>query len=323
MSAYPTNASARDRWVLQHRPPRNDLDPWRPYAFLVEPEAGPDGQAIETVTIFLTNRECPWHCLMCDLWRNTLEVTVPDGAIVAQIQHVLDRIPPIDWERSQLKLYNAGSFFDPRAIPPSEYPEIARLVEPFRRVIVECHPALIGDRCRAFRDLLDGRLEVAIGLETAHPEVLARLNKRMTLEQFRCAARRLAAWGIDLRVFILVRPPWLSESEGLEWAERSLDFALDCGASCRVLIPTRAGNGALEALAASGDFHPPSLATLESSLEYGLAQRAGRVFADLWDIENLIRCPECSERRVDRLRVMNATQTIAEPTACVSCSSRP
>ena len=78
----------------------------------------------------------------------------------------------------------------------------------------------------------------------------------------------------------------------------------------------------MEALAAVGDFHPPSLATLESSLEYGLAQRAGRVFADLWDIEKLIQCPECSGRRVDRLRLMNATQRIAEPIACADCSNR-
>ena len=82
---------------------------------------------------------------------------------------------------SHLKLYNAGSFFDPRAIPPEEYPAIARLAAPFRRTIVECHPALVGPRCLAFRDLLSGRLEVAMGLETAHPEVLERLNKRMTL----------------------------------------------------------------------------------------------------------------------------------------------
>ncbi len=29
-----------------------------------------------------------------------------------------------------------------------------------------------------------GKLEVAMGLETAHPEILERLNKRMTLTMF-------------------------------------------------------------------------------------------------------------------------------------------
>jgi radical SAM enzyme (TIGR01210 family) len=240
---------------------------------------------------------------------------VPDGAIAAQIRHALERLPPT----RHLKLYNAGSFFDPRAVPPEEYPEIARLAAPFERVIVECHPALVGPRCLVFRDRLAGRLEVAMGLETAHPEVLARLNKRMTLAQFRQAAAFLAEEGIDLRVFILVRPPWMSESEGIVWAERSLDFAFDCGAAVCSLIPTRAGNGAMEALAAAGEFEPPALASLERAQEYGLRRGAGRVFADLWEIRRFARCPACSDARIARLALMNATQSVPPPVRCNDC----
>lgn len=283
---------------------------------------GPDGRAVDVATVFLTNRECPWRCLMCDLWKNTLEETVPPGAIAAQIRHALGQIPPMSGDRSALKLYNAGSFFDPRAIPPAEHPEIAGLASHFGRMIVECHPALVGPRCLEFRDRLSGRLEVAMGLETAHPEVLERLNKRMTLDQFRRAARYLVEQQIDLRVFILVRPPWLSESEGLEWAGRSLDLAFDCGASICSLIPTRAGNGAMESLEESGVFQPPSLASLESALEYGLARRSGRVFADLWDIERFRGCPECSEGRIRRMREMNETQIIPDSIRCHHCAPR-
>ena len=68
---------------------------------------------------------------------------------------------------------------------------------------MECHPALVGDDCLRFRDRLRGRLEVAMGLETVHPQILDKLNKRMTLDQFAAAADRLRTNGIDLRVFIL------------------------------------------------------------------------------------------------------------------------
>ena len=158
-----------------------------------------------------------------------------------------------------------------------------------------------------------------MGLETVHPEVLERLNKRMTLEQFRRAAEFLRAEGIDLRVFILVRPPWLSEQEGVEWAKRSLDFAFDCGATVCSLIPTRPGNGAMESLMATGEFtRPPSL---RSRRHWNMAWhwRAGRVFADLWDVETFIRCPECSDRRIRRMREMNATQIIPPPIECKLC----
>jgi radical SAM enzyme (TIGR01210 family) len=321
MTSYPDLSAARNRWILERRPARNVLDPWRPYAFLAEKEAADDGNAVEVATVFLTNRECPWRCLMCDLWRNTLLETVPSGAIAAQIEYALERLPATIPGRCHLKLYNAGSFFDPSAIPPQEYPDIARLSKPFRRTIVECHPALVGPRCLSFRDMLSGQLEVAMGLETVHPGVLKRLNKHMTLEQFRRAARFLIKGEIGLRVFILVRPPWLSEEEGVEWARRSLDFAFDCGASVCALIPTRAGNGAMEALTATGEFAPPTLASLESALEYGLELRAGRVFADLWDIEGLISCPTCSPARIARMRTMNATQTIPESIRCNNCAT--
>jgi radical SAM enzyme (TIGR01210 family) len=321
MKPYPYSTAERTRWILERRPARNLLDPRRPYAFLVETEASDNGETVEVATVFLTNRECPWRCLMCDLWRNTLEETVPQGAIAAQIRHALYHLPLMSPDRSHLKLYNAGSFFDPSAIPPEEYAVVAQLSEPFLRTIVECHPALVGPRCLAFRDMLAGQLEVAMGLETAHPGVLKRLNKHMTLDQFRGAAALLKREQIGLRVFILVRPPWLSEEEGVEWAERSLDFAFDCGASVCSLIPTRAGNGAMEALTATGEFGPPSLASLESALEYGLELRAGRVFADLWDIERLICCPACSQARISRMRTMNATQAIPELIQCNDCAT--
>jgi archaeosine synthase beta-subunit len=319
MTVYPSSPEARTRWALEKRPPRNRLDEKKPYAFLVEPERGADGNSVDVTTVFLTNRECPWHCLMCDLWRNTLEKTVAPGSITEQIRFALQELPSAPRERSALKLYNAGSFFDPKAIPREEYPAIARLADRFCRTIVESHPALVGSRCLEFRDMLTGQLEVAMGLETAHPEILERLNKRMTLDQFRRAARFLQKHAIDLRVFILVRPPWLSEEEGVEWAKRSLDFAFDCGASVCTLIPTRAGNGAMEALGASGEFAPPSLRSLETALEYGLACNAGRVFADLWDVAKLDRCPVCSKGRIDRIRVMNATQKVPAVFPCCCC----
>ncbi|MDQ2799502.1 MAG: radical SAM protein [Armatimonadota bacterium] len=314
MSAYPATARERTRWIAEKRGPKNTLDPMRPYAFLWEEEAGPLGVPIPTATVFLTNRECPYRCLMCDLWQNTLDTRVPSGAIAAQIRHALERLPAV----RQIKIYNAGSFFDPQAIPPEDYAEIADCVRDFERVIVECHPALIGDRCLRFRALLAEKLEVAIGLETVHPDVLARLNKRFTVANFQNAAAFLAEHDIALRVFLLLRPPFLTEAEGILWAKRSLDTAFAAGASVCCVIPTRAGNGAMEALAASDDYAPPALPSLEAVQEYGLSLGQGRVFADLWDIEKFFTCA-CSPKRAARLAEMNRTQEAQSVIDCAMC----
>jgi archaeosine synthase beta-subunit len=315
---YPERSSERDAWTLAARLPRDPLDPDRPYAFLVEQEPDATGAVVPVATIFLTNRECPWRCVMCDLWRNTLAEPTPAGAIPAQIEFALAQLSAA----RAIKLYNAGSFFDPRAIPPEDHLAIADLVRRFDRVIVECHPALIGDAVLRFRDLLSSQLEVAIGLETAHSEVLEKLNKRLTLDQFRNAAEFLRRNGIDLRVFILVQPPFMRPSESLLWAERSLDFAFDCGAGVATLIPTRGGNGAMEVLAAQGDFTPPALATLEDSVDSGLALHRGRIFSDLWDLPRPFDCPLCREARVARLRDLNLTQSTAPRIPCSVCGGR-
>jgi radical SAM enzyme (TIGR01210 family) len=321
---YPESHRERDRWILARRQEiesaeRNVLDPQRPYAFLVEEERSASGEVVPVATVFLTNRECPWRCLMCDLWQNTLTETVPAGAIPAQIDHALSRLPPA----RQIKLYKSGCFFDPRAIPLDDHAAIAERVRGFERVIVESHPALvgdIGDHCLRFRDRLGATgLEVAMGLETVHPTVGPRLNKRMTLDQFAAAAERLRREDIALRVFILVKPPFLDEAEALYWAERSLDFAMECGATVAALIPTRFGNGALEALAERGEFAPPRLATLEAAAEYGVGLGRGRVFADLWDLERFADCPNCFPERAARLNAMNLRQEIPARVQCRSC----
>jgi radical SAM enzyme (TIGR01210 family) len=306
-------SSEVDAWIVSRRPAREKLDPYLPYEYFVEDERSADGVVVPIATVFITNKECPFRCVMCDLWRNTLTESVPAGAIPVQIDHALLRLPAA----SQLKLYNSGSFFDTHAIPARDYAAIAQRANRFDRLIVENHPALTGDACLRFRDLLACGLEVAMGLETAHPEVLGRLNKRMTLEQFSTASEFFRRNEIDLRVFILVQPPYLPAAEALPWAKRSLDFAMEKGATAAVLIPTRGGNGAMEELMASGQFAPPSLETLEAAMEYGLSLKAGRVFADLWGLSE--RCAYCHPQRLARLRQMNLQQVFLDKISCARC----
>lgn len=320
-AAYPATPGERDRWILSRRPQRNRVDPLRPYAVVTERELDISGELASVLTVFLTNRECPWHCVMCDLWKNTLIDSTALGAIPTQLDWALSQMGDSDAAvpLRSIKLYNSGSFFDARAIPPEDHFAIAERLTRFDRVIVECHPSLVGESALRFRDLLAGKLEVAMGLETANPDVLARLNKRMTLEQFADAARFLRKHDIDLRVFILVKPPFQDEREALVWAKRSIDFAFDAGAAVVSLIPTRPGNGAMEALADLGEFSPPKLSLVEAAAHHGVSLGRGRVFADLWDLEQFSDCAACFPARRARLEQMNLTQQLPLPIGCPVC----
>jgi archaeosine synthase beta-subunit len=329
---YPRDHDGRNQWILERRGPRPAGDVWHAHGWFIEPERAADGIVRPVLTVLLRSRECPWRCLMCDLWKFTVKQPIPEGAIVTQLTRALAEAQQDPrWQGvREVKLYNGGSFFDAGAVPPADHTALAACLRRFDRVIVECHPALVNDRAARFRHQLEGtattdrepRLEVAMGLETVHPMALERLNKRMTLDLFRKAAALLQRERIALRVFVLLQPPFVPESESLLWAERSVGFALECGASVVSLIPTRTGNGAMEELAAHEAFVMPRLETLEKALEQALTRRRGRVFADLWNLEQFSDCPACFETRRERLEVMNHTQEWVEPPHCDRCSAR-
>ena len=304
-----------NKWVVSERGAKNKVDPYVPYHWLVEEEHMLSGEIEEVGTVFLSNKECSFKCLMCDLWKNTTDRPVPEGAIPRQMELAMDQMKGV----KHLKLYNSGSFFDQKAIPPADYPEIAKRVAEMETLIVESHPSLIGEKVLDFRDTIAPELVVAIGLETVHPQVLEKLNKQMSVADFNRAVRFLSRHGIRSRAFILLRPPFMNEQEGVFWAKRSLEVAFEAGVECCVVIPVRGGNGALETLAAEGQFSPPLLSSLEEVLDHGISLQRGRVFADLWDLELLSSCPNCFASRKDRLEQVNLYQQLLEPVTC-SCS---
>lgn len=297
-------------------------DPWSLQGLHCDQEPDETGVLVRTAAVLLTGRQCPWSCVMCDLWQHTLEHDTPAGAIPRQVELAVSALRSApDTLPEHLKLYNAGSFFDPRAVPPADYPALARVIAPFRRVVVESHPALIGARVDEWRSSFEGSLEVAMGLETAHPDALRRLNKGMTVGQFQRAAEWLTARGVGVRAFLLVHPPFIPLEERDLWLLRSVDLALDSAATAVSLIPLRVGNDALDDAVHNGDARVPALSELERAHALALrhVQMRGsrmRVFADTWDLERLDACVHCAGTIRARVTQMNLTQVPTTPVSC-------
>jgi sugar phosphate isomerase/epimerase len=156
-----------------------------------------------------------------------------------------------------------------------------------------------------------------MGLETVDPEVLPRIKPSMSLGDFDDAARFLKDNGIDVRAFVLLGPPGHIGPERTEWAKRSIDHAFSLGVECCVVIPVRPGNGMVDALAAQGLYERTSLAEIEAVVGYGIRLGRGRVFADLWDVEQFATCEHCSPARRAALERMNLTQRLSAPLDCM------
>lgn len=275
LSPYPATSAARDRFIVDLRGPRPSHDPWRYQNLSVEDELTERGDAARVGTVFLTGRECPWRCAMCDLWRSTTTGDTPEGAIPVQVAAARQQWRNRGEQISRIKLYNASNFFDPHAVPEADYRSIASHLDDLDQLIVESHASLVGPRVENFASMLRGpSLEVAMGLETAHPVALDALNKRMTTDDFARASEWLRARGVSIRVFLLIHPPFIALDEQDEWLVRSVDFAVSSGASVISLIPTQSGNGTMEALTREGLFRPPTAADVAHSVELVTSRRA-------------------------------------------------
>ncbi len=263
-----------EKHSMQRLTVKNKVNPEEAYGVFCEDELTRSGRVEKHNIILTTNKECPFKCVMCDLWQNTLDERVDDGAVASQVKTALASLP----KAPHLKLYNAGSFFDRQSIPEQDTFQIADLIADYETLIVEAHPKIIGKSCFEFADYLKPQLDVAMGLETVDPEVLPKLNKSMTLDDFERATQKLLEHDIFVRAFVLLRTPWHSEEEGAHWAKESIDFAHAIGVECVSVIPLRQNPRQIDEA-----FIPPRIEVLEEVVEYGLSKNKGRVFGDAWD----------------------------------------
>ncbi len=295
----------------------------RAYGVSVEQEPVGPSQTRPTLTLLLTARRCPIECVFCDLWKHNHPEPTPAGSIPNQIAVATSSCPAIDRSWA-LKLYNGGNFTDPLSVPPADWPSITKLCEPFGRVIVENHATMCGDRLLRFRDLLTQELEVAVGLETSNPTVLARQKKKMTLRDFANAAEFLRANEISLRCFVMLQLPHADPNRCVDDAIESVVHAARAGAVFVAIIPTRSNAPEMQHLIVSGDFTPPTLMQLETALHESLLSTQSQgldciVTADTWDIEAVKHCPDCQTLRVGNIRAMNLTQRSRKLTNCAAC----
>lgn len=304
------------------------IDPWLPLGTLWEEERQPGGGIAPVLTVFLAGAECPFSCVFCDLWQHTLAGPTPRGALPTQIEKALAGAGPIP-AGAQIKLYNASNFFEPRAVPPEDDEAIAALLLPFAQVVVECHPRLIGARTERFAARLaendsaasaPGRLQVAMGLETVHPQALPRLGKAMTLDDFAGATERLQAIGCGVRAFVLVGAPYVPGDQAAEWAVHSAAWAFAKGVEHVSLIPVRSDHDALRVPADRGELVQPAPTCLEDAFDRCLALGAGVVTVDTWDVDRLLRCDGCREARRARLQRMNLSGSVEPRVPCDRCA---
>jgi hypothetical protein len=226
-----------------------------------------DGKACRAFVLILRTRGCRWArvsgCTFCGYIADAA-AEVKEEDLAKQFAAALKRYG----SEPVFKIYTSGSFIDDGEVPPAFQERVLGELSALgvRRLLVETLPAFATEEkvrwaLGAFKG--DRGLEFALGLESATPEVLKGcVNKPCTVDDFREASARIRALGGKVRLYIVIKPPFLTEKEALEDAVGSAKLAKDW-ADTISFNPINVQRGTLvERLSRRGEYQPPWLWTV-------------------------------------------------------------
>jgi radical SAM enzyme (TIGR01210 family) len=259
---------AHNKVMREIRAQRDETyDPREPTRVWLDEDNTPTG-VYDSLTIILNTGGCRWAraggCTMCGYVAESVEGgSVSHEALLEQIEVCLDHEREhADEPAGQIKIYTSGSFLDEREVPAKTRRAVAEEFADRERLVVESLPDFVDSEKLA--EFTDRGLEtdVAIGLETATDRVRADcVNKYFAFEEFEAAAEAARDAGAGVKAYLLLKPPFLSESEAIEDMTRSVRRCLAVeGVHTVSMNPTNVQRHTMvETLYHEGGYRPPWL----------------------------------------------------------------
>lgn len=235
-----------------------------------------NGIALQRRTVILLTKGCSIPtCTMCPFTNyNHFGSDTAPSSPEEQLKRDFDRSPPI--EIDVVSIYNDGSFFANSEITDSQRLRIAEIIRQHRipHIVVESLPQFIkSDAVSRFSETANANLTIGIGLQSAD-EFIRKVcvGTSFSKLQFEKAVSISKQLGVRVKPYVMIKPPFLSDSEALIDVKRAARYLVSIGLDNVTLCPTRiAPNTLVEKLHGSGAYDVPHpftvLAALRASLE--------------------------------------------------------
>jgi archaeosine synthase beta-subunit len=314
---------ARDR-----RPPPGSAEDASRYVNAWSEAEALGEERVSAFVLILRTRGCYWAdakgCSMCGYARDTLGRSATPGELAHQLSRALARYRGEPY----VKIYTSGSFLDDREVDPASRAAIVRAFSGrARRLLVESLPEFATDTALSpLRSEFGGQLEVALGLESTDPVVLARfVHKNAPPSAYLEAADRVRALGIRAKAYLLLKPPYLTESEAIDDVVRSVGEAAWRFDALSVNPVHIQGGTVVEWLFRRGRYRPPWLWSVVEALRLGATQRRSARLVSFPTAGGLPRgphnCGSCDARVLAAIEEASLSQRF-EPLADLDCACR-
>lgn len=271
-------------------------------------------------------------CTMCPLPNQGISIgihRVSADEYVRQVQYALERSAAPE----MLCIYNDGSFFSQHELPADAREHIYQLAvrSGCRCLMVESLPGFISSTLlrEARAGLGDVKLVVAIGLQSSN-EHIRRLciASPVRSDDFNAALGLLRDFNCGTKVYLLLKPPFLTEDESIGDCITSVGQLSRIGVDDVTICPLRVSqNTTVEHLYNMGLYAPPALSSIVDILRSVPSARNVRVSifnvrSSDFDAIPPRACDECREAILKILLAYNNDRlTDLAHGSCPRCAS--
>lgn len=181
-----------------------------------------DGEPADAMVAIMRTSGCAWvrsgGCTMCG-YRDASLRRVSEEDLMKQVEQAASGYGGEPF----VKIYTSGSFLDDGEVTPAVRRRVFETFRGARRILFESRPEFITP------DSLKGlprTATVALGLESSDDDVLKKsVRKGFTPKDIEEAGRMIGDAGLSVRTYLLLKPPYMKESDAVEDAVRSVMFA--------------------------------------------------------------------------------------------------
>jgi len=224
------------------------------------------GKIVDALVIILKTRGCSWAhnsgCSMCGYFNDSLWKDVSNKEIINQIDYSMEKSSGQQF----IKIFTSGSFLDDEEINPKLRSEIIeKISKKAKKLSFESRPEFVTkEKITELKNKFPENIfEVGIGLETANDYIRDRaINKGFSFSDFENAATLMRKNSWELKTYVLVKPPFLTEKQAIDDCIHTIDKIKNLTDTVSLNPTNVQSNTTVEYLWKRGQYRPPWLWSL-------------------------------------------------------------
>jgi radical SAM enzyme (TIGR01210 family) len=274
-----------------------------------------DGKPIAALTVIFQTTGCRWNnCTMCGYVYDSSQRATSHDELMNQFEHALSRCRD---EEVIVKIFTSGSFLDDGEIPTATRIEmLSRLGADARvkKVIAETRPEYVTqERVSECTAALGKRFEVAVGLETSNDLIRKySINKGFSFADFVNASKIAEQDNATVKAYLLLKPPFLSESVAINDIIRSITDAAQYAETISINLCNVQKGTLMDEMFERGDYRPPWLWSAVEVLKQGKEVNTGTVIMSdpvaAGSKRGPHNCGKCDKDVAEAIRIFSLTQ---------------